>query len=46
MSIRISKEDDYVEDDIKLIIDTPYVETKIVDDFIDEDSEYGEIDNV
>ena len=38
--------DDEKEDDIKLEITTPYVETKIVDDFIDEDSEYGDIDNV
>ena len=38
--------DDEKEDDIKLEITTPYVETKMVDDFIDEDSEYGDIDNV
>ena len=39
----IEKEEDI---DLKIEITTPYVETKLVDDFINDESEYGEIDNI
>jgi hypothetical protein len=38
--------DDEKEDEISLKITTPYVETKIVESFDDEENIYGDIDNV
>ncbi len=38
--------DDVVEEEINLEINTPYVETKMVEDFDESDNEFGEIDNV